>query len=74
MTQAERLISAIRKAPAGMTWGDMEALRISTCPWARLKESGHRYLRDGERIEHKAGPDGLVRVRVVSGAQQKLGE
>lgn len=66
MTQAARLIEAIRSKPNGMTWGDIEALRISTCPWVRLAESGHRHLRPGERIEHVPGDDGLVRVRVVS--------
>lgn len=66
-TQAARLVDAIRRARRGLTWGEIEALRISTCPWVRLKESGHRFLRAGERIERKAGRDGLVRVCVVRG-------
>lgn len=68
MTQAERIVSAIRAAGRrGMTWGDIEALRVSTCPWVRLAESGHRFLRAGEQIVRKAGRDGLVRVRIVRG-------
>lgn len=65
MTQAAQLVAAIRRRRAGMTWGEIEALRISTCPWVRLAESGHRFLRAGERIEHRPGKDGLVRVMVV---------
>lgn len=65
MTQAEQLIRAIRTKPHGMTWGEIEALRISTCPWVRLSESGHRFLRDGEQIVHRPGRNGLVRVAIV---------
>ena len=65
-TQAERLIAAIRTAGSrGMSWGEIEALRISTCPWVRLAEAGHRFLHEGERIVHMPGADGLVRVSVV---------
>lgn len=63
MTQAERLVRALRRRP--MTYGEMEALRISTCPWRRLSEAGHRFLKLGERIERQAGEDGLLRLRVV---------
>ena len=62
MTQAETLVKAIRRK--AMTYGDMEALRISTCPWKRLSESGHLYLRPGEQITRKVGRDGLVRIGV----------
>jgi len=62
MTQAERIVQAIRRKP--MTWGEIEALRISTCPWVRLQESGHRFLRPGEAIVRKMGRDGLVRIKV----------
>ena len=38
MTQAERIVAAIREAsPHGMTWGEVLALRISNCPWVRLR-------------------------------------
>ncbi len=66
MTQAAKLIEAIRRAgKSGITWGDLEALRISTCPWVRLKESGHRWLREGERLTSRVGRDGLVRNVIV---------
>jgi hypothetical protein len=66
MTQAERLVSAIRRAgKKGASWGELEALRISTCPWVRLKESGHRFLRSGERLASRIGRDGLVRNVIV---------
>lgn len=67
MTQAERIVTAIRRTRRGMTYLEMEALRVSTCPWKRLSESGHRYLRAGEQIVRKTGADGLVRVQIVRG-------
>ena len=66
MTQAETLVKAIRRK--AMTYGDMEALRISTCPWKRLSESGHLYLRPGEQITRKVGRDGLVRIGIAKDA------
>ena len=63
MTQAEILVRAIRRK--AMTYGDLEALRVSTCPWKRLQEAGHRFLKDGEQIVRKVGSDGLVRIGVV---------
>ena len=63
MTQAEQLVKAIRRK--AMTYGDLEALRISTCPWKRLEEAGHRFLRDGEQITRKVGRDGLVRIGIA---------
>lgn len=68
MTQAQQLINAIRRAGRrGMTWGDIEALRVSTCPWVRIAESGHRFLRAGEQIVRKTGRDGLVRLSIARG-------
>ena len=63
MTHAEQLIRALRKG--WHTTGDMEALRVSQCPWKRLGESGKRFLRPGERIACKTGADGLKRWKVV---------
>lgn len=63
MTQAEILVKHIRRR--AMTYGEWEALRVSTCPWKRLSEAGHRFLRAGERIVRKTGRDGLVRIAVV---------
>jgi len=65
-THAEQIIKAMR-GRGWMTWGDIEALRISTCPWKRLAEGGAAYLRNGERIARKTGEDGLLRLRVVRG-------
>lgn len=62
-TQAERLLGALRRR--WMTWGDLQALRVSTCPWVRLGESAQRYLRQGERISKRTRADGLVEMRVV---------
>ena len=50
MTHAEQLIQALRKSRKAMTYGDLEALRISSCPWKRLSEAGHKYLRKGEDL------------------------
>ena len=62
MTQAEILVKAIRRK--AMTYGDLDALKVSTCPWKRLEEAGHRFLRPGEAIVRKVGRDGLVRIGV----------
>lgn len=66
MTQAKKLIQAIRKRKAkGMTYGELEALRVSTCPWRRLQESGDRHLREGEVLQRLPGEDGLIRFVIV---------
>ena len=62
-THAEQLVQAIRHK--AMTYGDLEALKVSTCPWKRLSEAGHRYLRKGEQIVRKTGRDGLVRIGIA---------
>lgn len=64
MTKGEQLVQALRGR--WMTWGDLEALRVSTCPWKRLAEpSAQKALRlRGEVIERKTGPDNLLRLRV----------
>ena len=65
MTQGQQLIKHLRKQ--WMTYGDLEALRISTCPWKRISEAEKRHLREGERIARRIGKDGLLRLRVVRG-------
>ena len=65
MTHAAQLVQALRKG--WHTTGDLEALRISQCPWKRLSEAGHKFLKPGEKIARKTGPDGLLRLRVVRG-------
>lgn len=65
MTHTQQLLAALRRR--WMTWGDMEALRVTTCPWKRLGESAHRYLKAGERIERRTRADGLLELRVVRG-------
>lgn len=66
MTQSAQLIQAIRRAgKRGMTYGELEALRISTCPWKRLQESGRKWLRQGEQLLQGKGRDGLVRFTVI---------
>ena len=67
MTQAQRLIIAIRRRKRGMTYGELQDLHISTSPQKRLAETGYRYLRPGERLERRAGVDGLVRFVIVKG-------
>ena len=63
MTHTEQLLAALRRK--WHTWGDLEALRISACPWRRLSESAHRYLKAGERIERRTRADGLLELRVT---------
>lgn len=63
MTQAERLVQALRTR--WMTTLELQHLSISQCPWKRLSEAGHKYLRPGEVIKKVEGADGLLRMRVV---------
>ncbi|HEY8878300.1 MAG TPA: hypothetical protein VIN03_12090 [Roseateles sp.] len=70
MTHAAQLIQAIRAAGRrGMTYLELELLRISSSPWKRLdpKERPERYLRRGESLKRQTGRDGLVRFVVVRG-------
>lgn len=68
MTQSAKLINAIRRSGArGMTYMDLESLRVSTCPWRRLSpgEKPERHLGQHERLMRFTGKDGLVRFRIV---------
>lgn len=66
MTQAEKLIKAIRATRGrGLTYLELEMLRASSSPWKRLQEAGHRFLRAGEQLTRKTGPDGLKRFVIV---------
>lgn len=64
-TQAERLVKALRTR--WMTYGELQDLHISQCPWKRLGEAAWRYLKPGEQIKRVPGADGLLRLRVVKG-------
>lgn len=63
MTQAERLIKALRCR--WFTTGELLDLHISTSPWKRLQESGYKHLRKGEVLKKVKGCDGLLRMKVV---------
>jgi len=66
MSHAEQLIKAIRRSRTGMTYGDLLALRISTCVHKRLAESAHRYLKPHEALQRQPRKsDGLVVFRVI---------
>lgn len=68
MTHAQQLVLAIRRAGRrGMTYLELEMLRVSTSPWKRVSEAGHRYLRKGERLARKVGKDKLTRFVIVRG-------
>jgi len=67
VTQAEQLIRAIRSKRSGMTYLELEMLKVSSCPWRRISEAGHRFLRAGERITRRTGRDGLKRIAIVRG-------
>lgn len=68
MTQASQLIEAIRRSRGrGLTYLELELLRVSSSPWKRLAEAGHRFLRQGEHLTSKVGRDGLKRFVIVKG-------
>lgn len=64
-TQANEIICELRHG--WRTWGELLRTCRSTAPWKRLAESGHRYMRPGEKLKKEQGPDGLLRLRVVRG-------
>lgn len=64
-TQAHKIVCELRGG--WKTWGDLLRSGISQCPWKRLAEAGHKYLKPGEKIARKVGHDGLLRLRVVRG-------
>lgn len=64
-TQANELICELRHG--WHTWGELLRACRATAPWKRLAEAGHKYLRPGEVIQRKTGPDGLLRLRVQKG-------
>ena len=67
LTQAARLIAAIRRSRTrGLTYGELQALRISTSPHKRLAESAHLYLKAHEVLDRAPRKsDGLVAFRIV---------
>jgi hypothetical protein len=64
MSQGQQLLQAIRRR--AMTYGDLLALGISTCPWRRLEEAKH-HLKPGERIVRGTNRRGLVTFAVKRG-------
>jgi hypothetical protein len=64
-TQAQHIVCELRRG--WRTYGDLQALRLSQCPWKRISEAAHRFLAPGEVIKRKVGDDGLLRLRVVRG-------
>lgn len=63
-SQCARLIRELRRRP--MTYGDLLALRISTCPHKRLSESAHLYLRPHESLTRfRRERDGLVVFKIA---------
>lgn len=62
-TQAQRIVCELRRG--WRTYGDLQAQRLSQCPWKRISEAAHRFLAPGEVIQRKEGADGYLRLRVV---------
>lgn len=70
MTQAANAVAYIRRhhetSGNWPTYGDLVWFgRAGTCPWQRLRESGHQHLKPGEKLVRDKGPDGLVTFRIV---------
>lgn len=64
MSQGQQLLNACRRR--AMTYGDLLALGVSTCPWRRLSEA-ERHLKPGERIVRGTNKRGLVTFAVKRG-------
>jgi hypothetical protein len=69
MTQAEALVKSIRDYRLGMgkrpTYLEMQRWCISTSSWRRLDESGHKYLRKGEKLTRGKDAQGRVVFKIV---------
>lgn len=61
MTQAEKIVRELRHG--WRSWWHLQRL-FGCSPNKRLAESGHKYLKPGERIE-RAVREGLVHLRVT---------
>lgn len=61
MTQAEKIVCELRRG--WRTWWDLQRL-VGQSPNKRLDESGHKYLKAGERID-RAIRNGLVHLRIT---------
>jgi hypothetical protein len=65
-TQAAQLVQAIRRSRTrGMTYGELQALHVSTAPHKRLAEAAHRYLKAHEVLTRITRRDGLIAFRIV---------
>mgnify|MGYP003514787011 CR=1 FL=1 len=67
-TQAAQLVQAIRRSRTrGMTYGELQALHVSTAPHKRLAEAAHRYLKPHESLQRarRAGRVVFVIVRAT---------
>jgi len=66
LTQAAQLVQANRRSRTrGMTYGELQALHISTSPHKRLAESGSDWLRSHELLTRFKRRDGLIAFRIV---------
>ena len=62
-SQSERLIQFLRGG--WRTTGDMLMTGISVCPWKRVSEGAHLYLRKGEHLRKIRYRDGSMLYRVT---------
>lgn len=65
MTQGQILLQACRRKE--MTYGDLQALGISTSPHKRLVEAAARYLKPFETLRRRVNKAGLIAFKVVRG-------
>ncbi len=69
MTQAAQLVKYLRQMRSVVgrwpTYRNLLASGISNCPWKRLAESGHKYLRKGEKLERGKDAQGRVVFKIV---------
>ena len=62
-SQSARLIDYLRGG--WRTTGDMLRTGISVCPWKRISEGAHLYLRKGEHLRKIRYRDGSMLYRVT---------
>lgn len=58
-----QIFDALRRG--WQTYGSLQAMRLSTCPWVRIKEGEANHLRPHEQIKRRTRKDGLQEMKIV---------
>lgn len=65
-TQGQKLVSILKRR--WMTYGDMEDLKVSTCPWKRVKDA----IPEGHALSKRTNANGLIEWRIVRKREEEV--